>query len=64
MYVNLGEDYFDKIKKQSNVRYSVRRLKNLGYNLANTDQMLPNPTNNWVYVQDAPSLKINEQRLF
>ena len=33
MYVDLGEDYFDKQKEQSIVRYSVRRLENLGYNV-------------------------------
>jgi transposase len=27
MYVDLGEDYFDKQKEQSIVRYSVRRLE-------------------------------------
>jgi transposase len=31
MYVDLGEDYFNKQKQQSIVRYSVRRLENLGY---------------------------------
>ena len=37
MYVDLGEDYFDKQKQQSIVRYSVRRLENLGYNVTNTE---------------------------
>ncbi|TDY10698.1 UNVERIFIED_CONTAM: hypothetical protein BJ099_1011, partial [Lysinibacillus xylanilyticus] len=32
MYVDLGEDYFDKQKEQSIERYSVPRLENLGYN--------------------------------
>jgi transposase len=30
MYVDLGEDYFDKQKQQSIVKYAVRRLENLG----------------------------------
>lgn len=37
MYVDLGEDYFDKQKQQSIVRYSVRRLENLGYNVIITE---------------------------
>jgi len=37
MYVALGEDYFDKQKQQSIVRYSVRRLENLGYNVTITE---------------------------
>ncbi|MBD7943976.1 hypothetical protein MKZ20_11120 [Psychrobacillus sp. FSL K6-2684] len=36
-YVDLGEDYFDKPKEQSIVRYSVRRLENLGYNVTITE---------------------------
>lgn len=36
-YVDLGEDYFDKQKQQSIVRYSVRRLENLGYNVSITE---------------------------
>lgn len=36
-YVDLGEDYFDKQKEQSIVRYSVRRLENLGYNVTITE---------------------------
>lgn len=31
MYVDLGEDYFDKQKQQAIVRHSLRRLENLGY---------------------------------
>ncbi|MGG1664657.1 IS110 family transposase [Brevibacillus sp. NRS-1366] len=31
MYVDLGEDYFDKQKQQAIVRNSLRRLENLGY---------------------------------
>ena len=31
MYVDLGEDYFDKQRRQSIVRHSLRRLENLGY---------------------------------
>ena len=31
MYVDLGEDYFDKQRQQSIVRHSVRRLEGLGY---------------------------------
>ncbi|AMQ06546.1 hypothetical protein AZE41_11760 [Sporosarcina psychrophila] len=37
MYVDFGEDYFDKQKQQSIVRYSVRRLENLGYNVTITE---------------------------
>lgn len=37
MYVDLGEDYFDKQKQQSIVRYSVRRLENLGYTVTITE---------------------------
>ncbi|CAH1059876.1 IS110 family transposase [Paenibacillus pseudetheri] len=33
MYVDLGEDYFDKQKQQSIVKYAVRRLENLGYSV-------------------------------
>jgi hypothetical protein len=31
MYVDLGEDYFDKPKQGAIVRNSVRRLETLGY---------------------------------
>ena len=31
MYVDLGEDYFDKQRQQSIVRHSFRRLESLGY---------------------------------
>ncbi len=34
MYVDLGEDYFDKQKQQSIVRYEVRQLESLGYSVA------------------------------
>ena len=37
MYVDLGEDYFDKQKQQSIVRNSVRRLETLGYNVTITE---------------------------
>lgn len=37
MYVDLGENYFDKQKQQSIVRYSVRRLENLRYNVTITE---------------------------
>jgi transposase len=33
MYVDLGEDYFDKQKLGAIVRNSVRRLETLGYNV-------------------------------
>ncbi|WP_340003500.1 IS110 family transposase [Paenibacillus sp. FSL K6-0276] len=33
MYLDLGEDYFDKQKQQSIVKYAVRRLENLGYSV-------------------------------
>lgn len=31
MYVDLGEDYFDKKRQQSIVRHSLRRLESLEY---------------------------------
>ncbi|MGE6721447.1 IS110 family transposase, partial [Peribacillus frigoritolerans] len=31
MYVDLGEDYFDKQRQQSIFRHSLRRLESLGY---------------------------------
>lgn len=31
MYVDLGEDYFDRQRQQSIVRHSLRRLESLGY---------------------------------
>ncbi|NHC43552.1 IS110 family transposase, partial [Bacillus sp. MM2020_1] len=31
MYVDIGEDYFDKQRQQSIVRHSLRRLESLGY---------------------------------
>ncbi|SDP75492.1 hypothetical protein SAMN05421677_13233, partial [Halobacillus aidingensis] len=31
MYVDLGEDYFDKQKQQAIVKHSLRRLEGLGY---------------------------------
>jgi transposase len=31
MYVDLGEDYFDKQRQHSIVRHSLRRLESLGY---------------------------------
>jgi len=34
MYVDLGEDYFDKQKRQSIVQHSVRRLESLGYTIS------------------------------
>ena len=37
MYVNLGEDYFDKQKQQSIVRHSLRRLESLGYTVTLTE---------------------------
>ncbi len=37
MYVDLGEDYFDKQKKSSIVRHSVLRLENLGYTVTITE---------------------------
>jgi transposase len=36
MYVDLGEDYFDKQRQQSIVRHSLRRLESLGYTVALT----------------------------
>ncbi|MBM7694678.1 transposase [Peribacillus deserti] len=33
IYVDLGEDYFDKQRQVSIVRHSVRRLENLGYSV-------------------------------
>ncbi|ODG91771.1 MULTISPECIES: IS110 family transposase [Bacillaceae] len=37
MYVDLGEDYFDKQRQESIVRHSVRRLENLGYSVSITE---------------------------
>ncbi|WHZ00424.1 IS110 family transposase [Neobacillus sp. YX16] len=37
MYVDLGEDYFDKQRQVSIVRHSVRRLENLGYTVTITE---------------------------
>ncbi|MCM2534138.1 IS110 family transposase [Neobacillus pocheonensis] len=37
MYVDLGEDYFDKQKQVSIVRHSVRRLESLGYTVTITE---------------------------
>ena len=37
MYVDLGEDYFDKQKQQSIVRHSLRRLESLGYTVTLTE---------------------------
>ncbi|WP_335382590.1 hypothetical protein [Neobacillus drentensis] len=37
MYVDLGEDYFDKQKQASIVRHSVRRLESLGYTVTITE---------------------------
>ncbi|QST00398.1 IS110 family transposase [Pontibacillus sp. ALD_SL1] len=34
MYVDLGEDYFDKQKQQSIIRHSLRRLESLGYTVS------------------------------
>lgn len=31
MYIDLGEDYFDKQRQQSTVRHSLRREKRLAY---------------------------------
>lgn len=37
MYVDLGEDYFDKQREQSIVRHSLRRLESLGYSVTLTE---------------------------
>lgn len=37
MYIDLGEDYFDKQRQVSIVRHSVRRLENLGYTVTITE---------------------------
>ncbi|QGQ44847.1 IS110 family transposase [Metabacillus sediminilitoris] len=37
MYVDLGEDYFDKQRAQSIVRHSLRRLESLGYTVSLTE---------------------------
>lgn len=34
MYVDLGEDYFDKQREQSIIRHSLRRLESLGYTVS------------------------------
>lgn len=31
MYIDLGEDYFDKQRQQAIVRHSLKRLESLGY---------------------------------
>ena len=36
MYVDLGEDYFDKQREASIVRHSLRRLESLGYTISLT----------------------------
>ncbi|TQR28051.1 IS110 family transposase [Lysinibacillus sphaericus] len=41
MYIDLGEDYFDKQKEQSIIRYSVRRLESLGYDVTITETDAP-----------------------
>ncbi|WP_161487824.1 hypothetical protein [Paenibacillus glacialis] len=33
IYADLGEDYFDKQKQQSIVKYAAKRLENLGYSV-------------------------------
>lgn len=38
MYVDLGVDYFDKQKKQSILRHSLRRLESLGYTVTLIEQ--------------------------
>lgn len=37
MYVDLGEDYFDKQREQFIVRHSLRRLESLGYTVSLTE---------------------------
>jgi transposase len=37
MYVDLGEDYFDKQRQQSIVRHALRRLEGLGYSVTITE---------------------------
>ncbi len=37
MYVDLGEDYFDKQREQSIVRHAIRRLEGLGYSVTITE---------------------------
>jgi transposase len=37
MYVDLGEDYFDKQRQQSIVRFALRRLEGLGYSVTITE---------------------------
>lgn len=39
MYVDLGEDYFDKQRKQSIVKHSLRRLESLGYTVDIKEQV-------------------------
>jgi transposase len=34
VYVDLGEDYFDKQRQQSIIRHSMRKLENLGYTVS------------------------------
>lgn len=39
MYVDLGEDYFDKQRQESIVRHSLRRLESLGYTVDIKEQV-------------------------
>lgn len=39
MYVDLGEDHFDRQRKQSIVRHSLRRLESLGYTVNIKEQL-------------------------
>src|SRR5699024_3258353 len=39
MYVDLGEDHFDKQRKQSIVKHSLRRLESLGYTVDIKEQI-------------------------
>jgi transposase len=68
MYVDLGEDYFDKQREQSIVRHSLRRLESLGYIVSLKEPEASNPV-------DPPTIrpiirrsslfkKTNELRLF
>lgn len=66
MYVDLGEDYFDKQKEQSIVRHSLRRLESLGYTVSLSEPEAswssPLSFNNTNETDALVFKKLNEQR--
>jgi transposase len=60
MYVDLGEDYFDKQRQQSIVRHSLKRLESLVTSYQLKNQKHPNPThfnNRSINCRSLPFLK-------